>query len=254
MFAYTLKSENDGNYVTVDDTKYEHTNVVLELNDKHKHSKLQNYQKYKTFHLEEPNTNKIWTYKFELKLEDTSLGESLMYQKDFSNLPTNKPFLFVATIHTCKHNLKCKKPIHLYEANKNNIKFHFLSAENDIDIISKHKGIICRLKEKDLLFFAGEVYKTDETIIYNLQSGCLRNSMFKNNENLVYNIEKQKEEKSNCDTFHQEIILPIMKSVCKKINIDNNIRKRYGVTLTYTQMENIITKYPSLKFKKTEKI
>jgi hypothetical protein len=148
MFAYTLKSENDGNYVTIDDEKYKYSNVVLELNDKYKHDKLKNYQKYKKFDLTDPTTNKTWTYKFELKLEDTSIGELLMYQKDFSNLPLNKPFLYVATIHTCKHNLKCKKPISLYIADENNIKFHFLDAENDIDVISKHKGIFCKLKEK----------------------------------------------------------------------------------------------------------
>ena len=162
-------------------TEAKFTDVVLELTNKVYHDKLWNYQKYPTFTLHDSKNNK-YTYKFNLKLEDTALGESLMYQRNFDKVPFCKPFLFVCTVHMCRHNILQKN---LYMANLSSMRFHFLEAENDIDIIAKHKGIINRLDHKEALLFAGEIYKTKDELIYNLMTGSLRDNMFKNNDNIV---------------------------------------------------------------------
>ncbi len=55
MFSYTNDLRTDEEYLSLDDEKFEYTNVVLELTNKHDHNKLLKYQKYINFIVENNN-------------------------------------------------------------------------------------------------------------------------------------------------------------------------------------------------------
>lgn len=248
MFVCT-KGDDKESYMTVDDEKLDFTNVVLQFNNKSKHTKLLDYQKYRSFKVKDDKGNR-WNYKFEFKLEDTSHGEMFLYQTDCSQLELNKIYLFVCTTHICSHNVLPNKHAKLHKIKLDNIKFHFLSSENNIDVIGKHKGIISKLQEKDLVIFGGEVYKTSNNLIYNIQSGALRKSMFLNNENLYIHKNKKNPENKNCNLFHDIVVAPIMKLLSEDLEFDYQIRQNYGLKITYNQLEEIIGKYEGLKYRK----
>jgi hypothetical protein len=251
MFAYTkYDMKNDSIYRT--DENYKYSDVILELTNKFEHEELHYDQQHRNIKLTDPRTNITYNYKFNLTTSDTGLADTLMYQKDFSNIENNKVYLFVCTIHTCKHNMIKKHPIKIYEANFKDIDWHFLYAHNHADIISKHKGLIEKIKEKDLILAAGEVYKTDDKLIYNLQTGSIKDSLLKNSENIKYHEEKEYAENPNCYMFYKRIFKPLIEKIDKTAVIDDYIRRTYGEVTTYEYMENLLKQYPQIKCIKTK--
>jgi hypothetical protein len=247
MFVCTSYRGDDAQYLSFNDEKFELSNVVLELTNKTDHDKLQKYQKNCRFRVEKDGKNIEFT--FDLKLSDTSLGECLLYQNDFSKLKNRTIYLFVCTVHVCKHTLFRTSPATIHKADKTS--WHFLETDSKVDVVTKHKGIIQQLSTADLLLFAGEIYKEDDKFIYNIQSGCLRDMMFKNDENLYLYHERKKKIKPNCNYFYKRIVKPIFDSLVGiKGVFDNLLRKKYGREVNYQYLFELIKKYPKLNYSK----
>jgi hypothetical protein len=253
MFACTINdgSVNESEYMTLEDYKLEYTDVILHLNTLQSHGKLLDYQKKPKFKVTNKN-GKEYLYKFNLTLKDTNMGECLMMQKDFKNIKTNTIYLFVCTALCDESNKLLQTPKDIYEVKESNIFLHFLSSPHNVDFIGKHKGIVQQLNTNHLLLFAGEIYKTEVSLIYNLQSGTLRKNMFKNNENLCYNKTAGIPKKANADTFHDVIALPVLKKLTKdNLILDNKLRNNYGIPVTHNHIKELLKLHPHLEYNKT---
>lgn len=252
MFPYISYRNDDSEYLSLDDHKFEFTNVVLELTNKDDHDRLLRYQRFLSYHVAHPINQKLYNIKFDLDLSDTGLpvgGGDFYYQDNLDNLENKKIYLFVCSVHTCKHNIIPDNAVTLYEANASNISWHFLCTNSKVDVVTKHKGIVQKLNNKDLLVFAGEMYIDKDKVVYNLQTGCLKEFIFKNNENIVYHEEKETV-KTSCKRYNQIIAKPLIQKLAgtKEINFDDNLRKKYGEEITYDYLLSVIKQYPQLNY------
>lgn len=246
MFTYMHYDEDNDSIYKADDN-YEYSNIVMELTHKSDHKKLTYNQKYRDIKVINPENNCIYNYQFNLSTSDTGLADSILYEKDFYKLEYNEVYLFVCTIQAYKNNIIKDHPV-IYEAKKENIYWHFLNVDSNADIISKHKGLIEKIDDNDFILAAGEIYRTKEKLIYNLQTGCIKESMFRNSENIKYDLEKKCIENPNCYLFYKKIFKPLIKSIDDTAIIDDYLRTTYGKKVTYEYLEELISRFPNIKY------
>lgn len=249
MFAVTVNDSavSDAQYMTTSDTKFQCTDVVLHLNTRASHNKLLNYQRYPKFKVYN-HRGVQWQYRFDLKLSDTNIGECVLNCTSFDDIKADTIYLYVVSVRVHTDNLLLDKPLQIHSIDMSDVHTHILAAPHNVDFITKHKGIISQLPADELLLCAGEVLrKSDGTLIYNLQSGALRNNMFKNNENLHYNAHAVIPGKRNADTFHDVVALPVLQGLFKgKLVLDNHLRTNYGTALTHAHVKAALNAYPHL--------
>ena len=238
MFAYK-QYQKENEKIEIIKREYPLTNILLEFTQKEKYDKLDPIQAHRNFEMTDPKTNIAYQIEFHLTLEDTIKAPHYLYQQNFDKLLDQTLYLWVCTVRTCKHNLI--SDLGIYEANWDIIHWHFVQVENELELTSKHKGLISQLSNKDFIVGAGEIYldRENSLLYYNTQTGCIKKSMHKNSFKIGYS--RNKPPLPSDLYFRKKLLLPLIKIISDGYEViyDNDLRKTYAPPLTYDYIEDV---------------
>jgi len=247
----------------VDEDSYSLTSTLLQFTRKKHHPRLLESQAFKSVDIEENNIK--YRIDFELSLEDTVKSPCYLNLENFDSLPENKLLIWICSVRAPKHN-EHSRLSSIFEADFSNIKWDFVEMESELELTSKHKGLISLLHNDDFIIAAGEIYidKDSKIVYWNNQTGCIMKTMYKNGKRIFldnhtveeWKIFKRKNGKQlqfEC-LFLNEILTPIMKYTADDYEIvfDWSLKRKYAPEINDEYVQKICSEELDLKFTKTK--
>lgn len=124
---------------------------------------------------------------FYLDFNVVSSAEEIFDIKHWSNVKDKTLYLWVSTVHLEKCQRLRIDSHTVYKSQMIDIRYHCMEVENQLELTSKHKGIMHHLNDQVFIIGCGEVWvdHREKQVLVNNQSGSLRSPMANNGE-LMY--------------------------------------------------------------------